>query len=365
MNKRPFDPTAFNRANYKRLWLELNRELRMIEADGGLGTAFEILERQQINVGFIQDDLTQVERYRLIPPPGSSHAFTAQFNPRRSLRHAGAGRVSPPDSSTAVNGGCFLCRENVRWQQRGVEVGYDLRTRNHEYVAWMNPFPLMPTHVTITRRDHVPQTWVRETPSASARAIHQTIDDLLELASRLPRFVGFYNGEGAGATIPRHFHFQFFRRAEGQVFALEKAAALAAANVLGQRPLVIRNYPIMAIYFVGKREEIASRASQWVSHWTSYYESGRALSANMIAYRDSKDKDMFHLFFVPRNRSYSHAPGIAGLVGGLEVLGELVLSTPDEKTLLTSGQIDYASIVRVLASVEAPGVAEFLDTIPS
>jgi hypothetical protein len=43
-------------------------------------------------------------------------------------------------------------------------------------------------------------------------------------------------------------------------------------------------------------------------------------------------------------KRYSHAPGIAGLVGGLEVLGEMVFSTQEEKVRLGSGQIDYPSI---------------------
>jgi hypothetical protein len=363
MKNPPFDPTAFNRENFERLWRDLNEELRLFQKGGDLGAALEILEKQQLDVGFIQDDLTQVERYRLIHPLDPGHVFTAQFNPRRSQRHAGAGRVSPPSGSTIESGGCFLCRENVRWQQRGIEMGYDLHVGERDYIAWMNPFPLMPTHATIARRDHVPQTWVRDSPAASAEAIRQTLDDFLELSSRLPGFVGFYNGEGAGATIPGHFHFQFFKRPEGQEFPLERAASIAVAEVHRHLPLVIRKYPIKAIYFVGKREEIVRQASRWVEQWTNYYESGKALSANMIAYREPKDADTFHLFFVPRNRFYSHAPGIAGLVGGLEVLGEMVFSTQEEKVRLVSGQIDYPSIVRILASVEAPGVAEFLDTI--
>ncbi|MCM8595654.1 DUF4922 domain-containing protein [Accumulibacter sp.] len=370
MNERPchptgsrFDPAEFNRDNYERVSAGLNDALRRIENDHGLPAALEVLEAQQLDVGFIQDDLSQVQRYRLIHPSDPGHVFTAQFNPRRTLRHAGAGRSSPPKGSTAENGGCFLCRENVRWQQRGIEVGYDLRVGERDYIAWMNPFPLMPMHVTIARRDHEPQTWVRDSPGASSQTIRQILDDLLDLTSRLPGFVGFYNGEGAGATIPGHFHFQFFKRPEGQEFALERTASIAAAEVHRHLPLVIRKYPIKAICFSGRRADIVLQANRWIDQWTSHYESSRALSANMIAQRAPQDGDSFHLFFVPRNRLYSHAPGIAGLVGGLEVLGEMVFSTDEEKARLVSGQIDYHSVVRILASVEAPGVSEFLDTI--
>jgi hypothetical protein len=191
------------------------------------------------------------------------------------------------------------------------------------------------------------------------------LTDFLFFARHLPGFVGFYNGEGAGATIPWHFHFQFFKRPEGQIFPLEAAARTATAGHDSRPPLVIRKYPIKAIYFSGTEREIVTRAAAWAEHWTDFYERNPALSANIIVVRDKLNPEHFHLYFVPRNKHFSHAPGIAGLVGGLEIIGEFVFSTEAEKQQLVSGQIDYSTLVRVLAGVEAPGVEEFLDNIPA
>jgi hypothetical protein len=260
-----------------------------------------------------------------------------------------------------VNGGCFLCRDNIQWQQRGIELGYDLRTSSTSYITWTNPFPLMPTHVTIAKTEHEPQSWIGNTLEESRQRIEAILRDFLEITGRLPGFIGFYNGEGAGATIPGHFHFQFFERPEGrEPFPLEQAAAQAT-----KPPVVLHGnrYPITTLYFREDREAIVDRAATWGAAWTEVYENDPALSANVIAMVDTTTRDAFHLFFVPRNRHYSHAPGMIGLIGGLEVLGELVFSSDTERQSVDMGRFDYHSARLTLGAVEAPGVGEFLERL--
>jgi hypothetical protein len=180
----------------------------------------------------------------------------------------------------------------------------------------------------------------------------------LEITSQLPDFIGFYNGKGAGASIPHHFHFQFFKRPEGQEpFALEDVAARAKVH-----PFVLTGdeYPITSIYFRGERQRVIAEATQWVHRWTEFYNNNMALSANIIATLDDELHDVFHLYFVPRNTAFSHAPGVVGIIGGLEVLGELVFTTDLEKQHLDSGRVNYDYVKRVLSAVEAPGVREFV-----
>jgi hypothetical protein len=239
-----------------------------------------------------------------------------------------------------------------------------------EYIAWMNPFPLMPTHVTIAAAGHRSQIWSVDEQQQTTASIAVVLGDLLELACRLPGFMGFYNGAGAGASIPEHFHYQFFKRPE-QEFFLERVARIAMASTFAQpqaryHPLILRDYPIKAVYFYGQRQDILAQAGRWIQEWTAFYEITQALSANIItrkSRRRDNGEDNFHLFFVPRNQFYSHAPGMAGLVGGLEVLGEIVLSDQEEKQLLVKGHTDYDTVVRILASVEAPRVTQFLDVV--
>jgi hypothetical protein len=357
-----FDAQGFNAKKYEDDWTSLNSALREIESSEGLPAVLRALHHQKLDIGFIQDDLSAVTRWRLRHPDSPDMAFIVQFNPRRAQRTGGAGRAAPPAGARSINGGCFLCRDNIRWQQRGIELGYDLRTDSTSYVAWMNPFPLMPTHITLATTEHEPQSWIGNTTPDSRQRIEKILRDFLEITGRLPGFIGFYNGEGAGATIPDHFHFQFFERPVGrEPFPLEHAAAPAHRLA----PVVLRRdrYPITTLYFRGDREAIVERAATWVGAWTDVYHNDPTLSANVIAIKDPDSRDSFHLFFVPRNRHYSHGPGMIGTVGGLEVLGELVFSSDVEKQSLDMGRFDYHSARLTLGAVEAPGVEEFLSRL--
>jgi hypothetical protein len=353
-----FKANDFNVRNYESNWSSLNKIFRQIEAAEGLPAVLAALNQQQLDIGFIQDDLRSVIRCRVCHPRNPSRTFTIQYNPKRAERSKGAGRTFPPPGSEATNDGCFLDPANIRWQQRGLELGFDLEINGTEYIAWMNPFPLMGIHTTIAKRTHEPQSWVAGSIGDSEKRIRAILADLLDLTCRLPGYIGFYNGEGAGASIPRHFHFQFFKRPEGQQpFALEEAASHIKLN-----PTVIGgdDYPITTVYFRGPSDRVLELATRWVHGWTSFYDNNPALSANIIATLDDDDASKFHLYFVPRNRVFSHAPGMVGLVGGLEVFGELVFSMELEKQHLDMARVTYQYVEQILAAVEAPGVREFV-----
>ncbi|TGO03231.1 hypothetical protein PN36_10635 [Candidatus Thiomargarita nelsonii] len=87
----------------------MNTQLNEIKEAEGLPAALEALEAQQLDQGFIQDDLKGLKRYRLIDSNDDSRAFTAQLNKKRADRHLGAGRKIPPLRTDSINNGCFLC----------------------------------------------------------------------------------------------------------------------------------------------------------------------------------------------------------------------------------------------------------------
>lgn len=357
---------CFNRKHYNALWLHMNQILERVKNSDGLPSALALLEQQQFDKGFIQDDLKSVQWYKLSHPSDRSRYYGIQFNPKRALRHLGAGRSAPPPGEKNVNGGCYLCPENVRWQQRGIEIGYEIKVNDSEYIAWMNPFPLLPTHTTIAAKNHQPQSWIRVNVAESEDRIRSVLSDLLRIASQLPGFIGFYNGDGAGATIPGHFHFQFFRRREGQEpFPLERAASRGMGNRIhhghGSDSFIIREYPITAVYFSGTADYVISMAGSWVKRWAEFYKESQALSANIICSVDDEEQTRYHLYFVPRNKQVSHSIGMSGLVGGLEVLGELVFCTDADREHLQ--RMTFSEVERIINGVEAPGVSEFLDTV--
>jgi hypothetical protein len=184
-----FDPRTYNSDKYDEFWNDLNTELNSIRATSdGLPGVLKTLQQQQFDQGFVQDDLSSLIRCRLCDPVDHSRAFSVQYNPTRANRGKGAGRTSPPAGATVVNGGCFLDRENVRWQQRGIEMGYDLAIGENQYIEWMNPFPLMPVHTTIARKDHHPQSWLGNNIAETEKKIREILGDFFGNHESTARF---------------------------------------------------------------------------------------------------------------------------------------------------------------------------------
>jgi len=337
---------------YDHVWGELNSRLREIEVgDGGLDGALRELECHQKEAGFIKLSLSSVERYSFADPQDPSRFFRIQYNPERALRFGGSGVSTPPPGSNIKNGGCFLCRDNIRWQQQGAEMGYEVHLGENSYYAWMNPFPLLPTHVVFATTEHTSQEWpVCEKGNLD---VSNLLTDLIGLGTRIPGYLGFYNGVSAGASIPGHLHFQFFKRPEDETeFPLERAARRHRES--GRDGIFLEDYPLDVAVWTGAPDEVLGQASDWIAGWAARNrERIRELTANFIASSDP-DGDAITLYFIPRDRSKTHGDGLSGLIGGLEVLGELVFSSVEDKALLDAGKVDYFSLEKTLASVRTP-----------
>lgn len=331
-------------------WTELNSSLRHVEANKGLADALADLEASQRQTGFIKDDLRSVERYVYPRPNEPERHFRIQFNPRRLERFNGAGISLPPNGIEVTHGGCFLCRDNVRWQQQGRELGFELDVDGREYHAWMNPFPLMPRHIVVASRMHETQDWSHG-PQGGVEP-RMLMGELAKLASRMPGFVGFYNGVDAGASIAGHLHYQFFQRPEVfPEFPLE--AHMRGLSAEAGSPVIVNDYAVPVVKWCGKPEFVANAAADWIDDWAHRNaERIYRLTANIIATADQEGP--VTLYFVARDRSKSRGNGMSGLVGGLEVLGELVFSSPEERRLIDGGSIDYFVIKDILGSVRTP-----------
>ena len=339
---------------YDITWSELNDALRRAESDHGLSAAIAALEQNQRQTGFIKDDMRDVQRYVFTDPNNPGRFFRVQFNARRMHRFGGAGLTAPPAGIEAVHGGCYLCRDNVRWQQQGAELGYAIEVCGNDYLAWMNPFPLTPGHVVVASQAHETQDWIfRE---EHGQSFERLVGDLIELARRMPGYIGIYNGRDAGASIPGHLHFQFFRRPEGHpVFPME--ARMGDRHPDGDRPVLSTDYPVPVVEWDGPAATVARMATAWLEDWAKR-NAGRLyrLTSNMIA--TAEEDGRVSLYFVPRDQTLTRGEGMSGLVGGLEVLGEVVMSSPEEKARLDSGEIDYATVENMLVSVRTPLFAE-------
>jgi len=105
-----------------------------------------------------------------------------QWNPAR-IRSTGA----KIDKDSIRSRKCFLCRDNRPKEQ----LIYDIASG---WEMLVNPFPILPVHLTIASTSHIPQSRVPE--------------DIVTIAETLPGMAVFFNGARAGASAPDHLHLQ-------------------------------------------------------------------------------------------------------------------------------------------------------------
>lgn len=108
----------------------------------------------------------------------------AQHNPERLKSSA-----AKTDAKSIYERPCFLCIENLPPEQKGILI-------NDQYIVLVNPYPIFPVHLTISKIDHTPQL------------IKDHFSDLLKISRELEELTIFYNGPECGASAPDHFHFQ-------------------------------------------------------------------------------------------------------------------------------------------------------------
>ena len=320
---------------------------------GNLDGALTELELHHRKSGFIKDDLAEVERYTFKHPDDPTLQLRIQYNPKRAKRFEGSGVQTPPPNLKIVNNGCFLCRENIGWQQKNTQFGLTVTLADDIYYALMNPFPLMPNHLVVADDTHISQEWEVIEGKNGRRGLLRLLTDLCKTATLLPNHVGFYNGVGAGASIPTHLHFQFFRRlATDPVFPLESRLFKTPAKK--DKPEFVVNYPVNVARWRGHPSDVVKNAETWIRQWVRRNKHRQEiLSSNFIA-TTSGPNEYISLYFIPRDRTKARFTHLSGLIGGLEVLGELVFSSEEDKKLLDCGKVDYFFCERSLKDAHTP-----------
>ena len=143
---------------------------------------FEIQKEQwpMLNAGFKSLETVKSKSFQF-----DGYKIKAQFNAGRMT--STSAKVDPKSISERK---CFLCRENLPEEQRGILY-------NDKYIILCNPFPIFSTHFTLTHKVHQPQR------------IIDTFSEMLDLSKDLSRYYTvIYNGPRCGASAPDHLHFQ-------------------------------------------------------------------------------------------------------------------------------------------------------------
>lgn len=169
----------------------------------------EIKQRQSINktayIGnsFIQDQLSTWElarhnynalnniRTRDFVIDGNK--ITVQYNPARSIS-----TCARLDAESLASRPCFLCTNNRPSLQKFITIPID-----ETFELRINPYPILQNHLTISSKNHEPQTLADKTGRQLPGKLLTWLDKHFGIG-----YVIFYNGAHCGASAPDHFHFQ-------------------------------------------------------------------------------------------------------------------------------------------------------------
>lgn len=141
--------------------------------------AGELLQWQEAAQRY--EALQHVEKKKL---PLQDITLEAQWNPARIVSTG-----AKMDKKTIEERPCFLCNHHRPKEQ------HDLPVEKH-YQILVNPYPILPGHLTIITRKHQPQ------------AIFSHFPTLRKLAWNMDGHIVFYNGPVCGASCPDHCHLQ-------------------------------------------------------------------------------------------------------------------------------------------------------------
>ena len=149
--------------------------------------------------------------------------FLVQYNPTRIVSTGAS-----IDKKSIEARKCFLCKDNRPAEQIVFPIldGWEML---------VNPYPILPVHLTIVSNVHKPQKRVPK--------------DIVEIAMSLPGMAVFFNGAKAGASAPDHLHLQAVMKDELPLIRLvEKVHPISAKLVLPSDAL-LPNFPFF--FFTG------------------------------------------------------------------------------------------------------------------
>lgn len=123
----------------------------------------------------------------------NGYTFVVQCNAQRAVS-----TTAKVDKDSIQARPCFLCKENQPKEQKALET----ITANRICV---NPYPILPDHLTIAHKDHIPQLMDENIFS---------YDDVRAFVQKYPDYALFYNGAHCGASAPDHLHLQGVRKTD-------------------------------------------------------------------------------------------------------------------------------------------------------
>lgn len=144
----------------------------------------KFIQRQLTNWQLAAENHKALENVQTKELNVCDNPFTVQFNPQRSVSS-----TAKVDEKSIKERPCFLCAENQPKEQKRYPI--------ERYNLCVNPYPILPKHVTLVDMYHTPQ-----------KLPYDFADDIDTTLPIMPDFALFYNGAHCGASAPDHYHLQ-------------------------------------------------------------------------------------------------------------------------------------------------------------
>lgn len=129
----------------------------------------------------------------------AGNTITVQFNPARAIS-----TCAKVDKSSIEARKCFLCPENKPNEQDEIIISLD-----EPFSLRINPYPILPGHLTISSLKHQDQVLADKTIRQLPGKLISWLEEYFASG-----YVLFYNGAKCGASAPDHFHFQAVKQSD-------------------------------------------------------------------------------------------------------------------------------------------------------
>lgn len=129
----------------------------------------------------------------------AGNTITIQFNPARAVS-----TCAKVDKSSIEARKCFLCPENKPNEQDEIIISLD-----EPFSLRINPYPILPGHLTISSLKHQDQVLADKTIRQLPGKLISWLEEYFASG-----YILFYNGAKCGASAPDHFHFQAVKQSD-------------------------------------------------------------------------------------------------------------------------------------------------------
>ena len=253
-------------------------------------------------------------------PLGDNVVFI-QFNPARAVS-----TCAKLDQASIAKRPCFLCLENKPAEQDSLRIELD-----EPFDLRINPYPILPNHLTISSERHQPQTLAGKTERQLPGRLVEWLNEHFA-----PGYAVFYNGAKCGASAPDHFHFQAARMQDIPLIQ-QWDRLIETATLVGQASLsngnMCRSYriegytcPIQA--FITERTSASDvRLIEDYLHSLPLHPNEDEPRYNLFAWTD--EKRGFTVAYIPRDK---HRPSCYTAEG-------------ETQRLVSPGALDMAGLI--------------------